>query len=347
MANNVFANGREIACKAADGKSICAFPDVCFTPPQTPATPPGVPIPYPNTVFAKDSAQGSKKVKISGKEVMLKNKSYFKTSTGNEAGSAPKKGIMTSKIKGKAYFNAWSMDVKIEGQNVVRHLDLTTHNHGSNTNTGPWLYGDSSAFAPGGACNKKPPKDYANQVKENCTNPADEPWKDTTPDCCDARRCMMVPYRPNHCCEKNNVQMTPHHPLPFQDHYPTGTRNLPKAKWKPLTGKYDGDKAPCICAEGRDHGYGSTGVIQQHGRIGRTLAYYRDKILEGKNYKYEQINKKTGEVVGKVTGCDADCIQAQMDEYHIDRVEATGDLRKSRQARKGGKEMYEENMPTD
>ncbi|MFP4389692.1 MAG: DUF4150 domain-containing protein [Desulfococcaceae bacterium] len=131
MANNVFANGREISCKAADGKSIAAFPDVCFTPPQTAATPPGVPIPYPNTAFAKDTTKGSKRVKISGKEVMLKNKSFYKTSTGDEAGNAPKKGILTSKIKGKAYFTSWSMDVKVEGQNVVRHMDLCTHNHAS------------------------------------------------------------------------------------------------------------------------------------------------------------------------------------------------------------------------
>lgn len=131
MGNDVFANGREVACKAADGKAIAAFPDVAFTPPQTPATPPGVPIPYPNTGFARDTTKGSKKVRISGKEVMLKNKSHFKKSTGDEAGCAPKKGVITSKITGKVYFNAWSMDVKVEGKNVVRHLDLTTHNHGS------------------------------------------------------------------------------------------------------------------------------------------------------------------------------------------------------------------------
>ncbi|CAD7853001.1 MAG: hypothetical protein, partial [Olavius algarvensis Gamma 1 endosymbiont] len=77
MANKVFANGREIACKKADGKSIGAFPDVCMTPPETPATPPGVPVPYPNTGFARDTTAGSKTVKISGKEVMLRNKSYL------------------------------------------------------------------------------------------------------------------------------------------------------------------------------------------------------------------------------------------------------------------------------
>lgn len=147
MANDVFANGREISCKKADGKSICAFPDVCMTPPECPATPPGVPIPYPNTGMAKDTSSGSTSVKISGQEIMLRNKSYFKTSMGDEPGCAAKKGVLTSKIKGKVYFTTWSMDVKVEGANVVRHLDLTTHNHGSVPgNTPPWPYIDQMAM---------------------------------------------------------------------------------------------------------------------------------------------------------------------------------------------------------
>lgn len=129
MSNQVYANGREVSCKAAAGKSICAFPDVCLTPPQTPATPPGVPLPYPNTGLASDSTDGTSTVQISGQTVMLKDKSYFKKSTGDEAGCAPKKGVITSSIQGKVYFSAWSMNVHAEGENVVRHLDLTTGNH--------------------------------------------------------------------------------------------------------------------------------------------------------------------------------------------------------------------------
>lgn len=148
MANQVYANMMEVSCKAASGMSICAFPDVCFTPPQTPATPPGVPIPYPNTGMASDTASGSTSVKISGKEVMLKNKSHFKKSMGDEAGCAPKKGVITSKNMGKVYFTKWSMDVKVEGENVVRMLDLTTHNHGSAPgNTPPFPYIDKVAPA--------------------------------------------------------------------------------------------------------------------------------------------------------------------------------------------------------
>jgi hypothetical protein len=149
MANQVYANNMEISCKAADAKSICAFPDVCFTPPQTPATPPGVPVPYPNTGMASDTTDGSRTVKISGKEVMLKNKSYFKRSTGDEVGCAPKKGVVTSKNMGKVYFTMWSMDVKVEGENVVRMMDMTTHNHASlPANSPPWMYVDEMIPPP-------------------------------------------------------------------------------------------------------------------------------------------------------------------------------------------------------
>jgi hypothetical protein len=165
MSNQIYANGMEVACKQAAGKSVCAFPDVCMTPPQTPATPPGVPIPYPNTGFASDTTDGSSSVKISGQEVMLKNKSCFKKSTGDEAGSAPMKGLITHKNTGKVYFNAWSMDVKFEGENVVRNLDLTTHNHASVPGDTPvWPYLDKAAVDAGtGPC-----KDEIKREKEAC-----------------------------------------------------------------------------------------------------------------------------------------------------------------------------------
>lgn len=170
MANQVYANMMEVSCKAASGKSICAFPDVCFTPPTTPATPPGVPIPYPNTGMASDCTDGSSTVKISGQEVMLKNKSYFKRSMGDEAGCAPKKGAVTSKNMGKVYFTMWSMDVKVEGENVVRMMDLTTHNHAClPANTAPWTYLDRMALGLAtGQCQKE-----AEETEKQCGKPLD------------------------------------------------------------------------------------------------------------------------------------------------------------------------------
>src|SRR5689334_161506 len=109
MANEVYANGREVSCKKADGKSVCAFPDVCLSPPSPPAGP--IPIPYPNTGFAKDTTAGSKTVTISGQEVVLKDKSYFKKSTGDEAATRSLgMGVITHEITGKVFFNSWSMD---------------------------------------------------------------------------------------------------------------------------------------------------------------------------------------------------------------------------------------------
>ncbi len=140
MANSVFANGLEVACKVSDGKSIAAFPDPCWSPPSPPAGP--VVIPYANTAYAKDLANGSKTVLIGGKPIVLKDKSYLKTSTGNEAATRSfGQGLITGTIKGKTYFTSWSMNVMVEGLNVTRHTDLTTHNHGSSPgNTAPWAY---------------------------------------------------------------------------------------------------------------------------------------------------------------------------------------------------------------
>ena len=71
-------SGTQVSSKKNDEKALAAMPDVSLTPPSTPAAPPGVPIPYPNTGMASDTAKGSKSVKISGKGVQLKNKSDYK-----------------------------------------------------------------------------------------------------------------------------------------------------------------------------------------------------------------------------------------------------------------------------
>lgn len=131
MSSDVYANGSAIACKKGDGKVVAAFPDVCMSPPAPPAGP--IPVPYPNSSFSKDMKNGSKSVKIHGGEVMLRDQSFYKSSPlGNEAATRNfGASVVTHVITGKTYFGAWSMDVRFEGKNVPRHLDLTTSNHGS------------------------------------------------------------------------------------------------------------------------------------------------------------------------------------------------------------------------
>ncbi|MCU7817078.1 MAG: DUF4150 domain-containing protein [Candidatus Thiodiazotropha sp. (ex Rostrolucina anterorostrata)] len=159
MSNNVFANDLEIACKAADGMSNAAFPDPCFSPP--PPNGGWVLVPYPNTAFAKDLANGSTTVFISGLPVAKKDVSFIKTSTGNEPAAGPK-GKKTGVKKGKAYFTSWSMNVKVEGLNVCRHTDSMTHNHASwPGNTSNWTYLDTQIA-------KGPCKDELKNVKKKC-----------------------------------------------------------------------------------------------------------------------------------------------------------------------------------
>ncbi len=87
---------------------------------------------------------------------MLKDQSTFKTSTGDEAATKSLgMGVVTHTIQGEASFIAWSMDVKFEGQNVDRHLDMMMHNEQckpANTPTWPYTSKMTAAFKPGGTC---------------------------------------------------------------------------------------------------------------------------------------------------------------------------------------------------
>lgn len=320
MSNQVYANNMEVSCKQAAGKAVCAFPDVCFTPPQTPATPPGVPIPYPNTGMASDCTDGSTTVKVSGQEVMLKNKSYFKKSMGDEAGSAPKKGVMTSKNTGKVFFTKWSMDVKFEGENVVRHLDLTTHNHGSTPNTGPWLYADEQMIGPEGKCSKEaererdackdctPNKSKADGGVDPCeaagamANPATHEdalamsVRTGQNACLRARRCVLQPYTPNAeqkgkgqaCCPGQ----TPHHLFEASSvlenrTLPSGeTRaNLPLLTLQGVSNYGSGGQAPCVCAEGTNQNHGTHSLM--HG-------YQSWANRNATNQSFTFVNQATG-----------------------------------------------------
>jgi len=124
-------NARTVVHKSSSGIST-AFPDVCKTP--SPAGP--IPIPYPNIAMSSDTAKGSKKVKVDGNPIMLKD-SNFSTSTGDEAGSAGG-GVVSNTTKGKAEFVNYSFDVKVEGKNVPRLGDMMLQNKQSSPNTPPF-----------------------------------------------------------------------------------------------------------------------------------------------------------------------------------------------------------------
>jgi Domain of unknown function (DUF4150) len=306
VSNQVYANNMEVSCKQAAGKSICAFPDVCFTPPLTPATPPGVPIPYPNTGMASDTSDGSSSVKISGQEVMLKNKSYFKKSTGDEAGSAPKKGVITSKIKGKVYFTAWSMDVKVEGENVVRHMDLTTHNHASQPpQTPPWMHVDEMAMAVQEAC-----ADEVDQAESSCKGKSPSACG---PACTKAQKCLLVPKDKDkaRCCAPAN---TGHHMI--EDHWVLGNASFPD--YQPVAGtRKPYSAAPTVCVEGgrydKEHGemHAAQGLIEESYMAGGANASKPWDFGAGKSAALIAHDMVFGD-----SNCSKGCVEAQLNAFY-------------------------------
>lgn len=317
MANEVYANNMEIACKAGAGKTICAMPDVCFTPPENPATPPGVPVPYPNTGFASDTTEGSKTVKISGEEIMLKNKSYFKTSTGDEAGCATKKGVISSKNTGKVYFVKWSMDVKFEGENVDRHLDMTTDNHASPmaNEAVPWPFIDNlSIITSDDPCSNEKSKE-----QEACSKHGGVRKKECADsDCQSAQACKLVPYVRSgspKCC-----------PGVTGDHLVEASSfSTARTKGVSLIGceNYNLNEAPTCCAEGgaysKDHGFLSALRGDANTRCPvADLPLIGGGILTGQRATtYGEAAENGARSVRSVfTQCEEKCIRAQLDAYH-------------------------------
>ncbi|MFP2924793.1 DUF4150 domain-containing protein [Pyxidicoccus sp. 3LG] len=121
MGNTVGVNKMSVVTKDSNGTTV-AMPDVCKTP--SPGGP--IPIPYPNIAKSSDTAKGSQTVSVEGNPLCLQD-SNFSTSTGDEAGTAGG-GVVSGKTKGKAEFVNFSFDVKVEGKNVARALDLMLHN---------------------------------------------------------------------------------------------------------------------------------------------------------------------------------------------------------------------------
>lgn len=128
MSANVFVNGRELSAEKDDTHVLGAMPDVCLSPPAPPAGP--TPIPYPDFAKASNTSQGARTVKVKGGQVGLKNISNYARCTGDEAATRSfGMNIIEHCLQSKTIAQAWSFDVKIEGKNAVRLLDLTTNNN--------------------------------------------------------------------------------------------------------------------------------------------------------------------------------------------------------------------------
>jgi hypothetical protein len=291
--------------------------------------------------MASDTTDGSKKVQISGKEVMLKNKSYFKSSTGDEAGCAPKKGLISSKNKGKVYYIAWSMNVKIEGENAVRHLDMTTGNHGSpQANAAvPWPFLDSMTPADRKKCaadikkekeackeyepHKKGGKDVCKEAglsgafstdKATSTKRAQSASADK---CSAARRCRLLPFdaKPQDGIKGCCPAQTGDHIVPKSSFFLKSVSDgTPMPGWD----NYKIDDAPCMCTEGGSC-TGSHGLRHAHHKA------FAD-VDPGTHRSFNDEVKHCADGAKAIAPqCDQGCIEAQLKAGH----KGMGDQRKN------------------
>jgi GHH signature containing HNH/Endo VII superfamily nuclease toxin 2/Domain of unknown function (DUF4150) len=280
--------------------------------------------------------------------VMLKNKSYFKTSYGDEAGCAAKKGVVTSVNRGKIYFIAWAMDVKVEGENVVRHLDMTTHNHASPaSNTATWTYADRMSMAPKGTC-----RDERTAVKEKCgssdqkakcpdTSAVEkaEAARDATKKgsrarskakaavkkayedfaaeiakdpCQVALRCFMSPYEPSTCCPKQ----TPDHVIDAASFlHPDSDKPRNDRRRRAGWANYDVNAAACVCAEGPNQTTATHGELS----IRRGVVAQQAARKRGGMWSRADATKAAVKAVKKTfpaSNCSPGCLEAQLNAYH-------------------------------
>ncbi len=218
------------------------------------------------------------------------------------------------------------MDVKVEGENVVRHLDMTTHNHGSNANEAvPWPYLDAMSVAnETGPCAKdikkektacegykpygdrdacaemraevpyQPTTRLAKSGKPNDPPQADQ-LADTAAahDCVNARRCNLTPYKPSNCCSPQ----TGHHVveassfLENRDAPKTGNTKLEPFVANQLspdrTREYHANAAPCVCADGTGNVGGTHGAMHTFQSIAAAKAGQDVDIGGGKIEKVQ------------------------------------------------------------
>jgi hypothetical protein len=76
---------QNISSNQSDMKARAAPPDQCISPGSSPAGP--APIPHPNIPTSSDASKGSKKVKVDGQEIIIKD-TRDKKASGDEEGTS-------------------------------------------------------------------------------------------------------------------------------------------------------------------------------------------------------------------------------------------------------------------
>jgi hypothetical protein len=281
-----------------------------------------VPIPYPNTGMASDLTDGSTTVTIGGNPVCLKDKSSFKKTSGDEAGSAPLKGLVSASNAGALFFAAWSMDVKVEGENVVRNLDVGTHNHASQVGNGPpWPFmasmtGPVPPGQPPAPCSAE-----ADKRESACSGKETKKARCDTPACREAMKCELQPYtkgKESGCC----AGQTPHHLIEVHSFTQVGQREA-GARLQGFE-KYSDKSAPCVCCDQSSRytgDHGSMHAIQGMAERGCMDPSGARSQMGGQNNQWTYKASKDAGITAhqetfKSAACSSACLGAQLDSYH-------------------------------
>jgi hypothetical protein len=250
------------------------------------------------------------------------------------------------------------MDVKVEGENVVRHFDLTTHNHGSNANEAlPFPYIDAmDGLQVFDKCQAE-----AKKVKEQCIDNKDPPQEPCPaalgmPIKATARKIKASQLKAGKSDPKGipGLAMASTIVASNKNKKSACTRAL-RCLLRPYGGKKDGiskgccpgqtphhippysvtekvsgmkvskGMALCICLEGANHSVGS------HGKHHHGINYLmREKakipgsgIVGGpENYtgKFSEHIKVAAAVCEAQNGCSKECIEQQLNEQYKDHL---------------------------
>jgi hypothetical protein len=248
---------------------------------------------------------------------MLKDKSVFKTSNGNEAATKSfGMSVVTHKIQGEASFVAWSMDVKFEGENVPRHLDLMGHNEACQpTATPPWPFMDSMDRESG-----DDPCEDAKDEEEAACGGMTRAQQCADSNCQAAQKCKLVPYggtgSPN-CCPGPVGRLTGHHMI--EDHWVQGlAAGFPMAQ-----GSSGRNAAPTVCCEGSrfnmDHGemHAAQGLIEEAHMQATATRPAGSMASSPWNYGEGKFATSTAHnMTFPSTTCTRECLEAQLDNFY-------------------------------
>lgn len=256
-----------------------------------------------------------------------------------------KKGVISSTNTGKVYFIKWSMNVKFEGENVDRHLDMTTDNHASPmaNEAVPWPFTDNQVLSDDSKCaGDKKAKDDACKGKAEPHCPgvlsrspkalkrqvalspskraADVLALDSAPKPRDQSRTSKAAAaatkeaNSDDCVQKSRCQLKPYKPKKKQPKCCPGQTPHhipPKACFNGVK-KYNKDRALCVCMEGTSQHYGSHG--KNHAAIDHLASQNKPPIKPGDKCSVSDYNKICAAAVAAQCGCNAECIEQQLNE---------------------------------